>query len=65
MIYNTSKKFPVFVANRLFKIEGESDSKQSEYVESKSNSANSASRSLSAKELSSTWHRGSDFFVEI
>ena len=43
MSNNASKKFPVFVANRLSKIEGASDPKQWRYVESKLNPADDAS----------------------
>ena len=64
MINNTCKKFPVFVANRLSKIEEGSNSKQWRYVESKSNPADDASRGLSAKELSSRWLRGPEFLWE-
>ena len=61
MINNASKKFPVFVANRLSKIEGASDSKQWCYVENKFNSADDASRGVSTKDLSSRWLCGPKF----
>ena len=61
MINNASKKFPVFVANRLSKIEGASDPKQWRYVESKFNPADDASRGISTKDLSSRWLCGPKF----
>ena len=64
MINNTCKKFPVFIANRLSKIEEGSNSKQWRYIESKSNPADDASRGLSAKELSSRWLSGPEFLWE-
>ena len=64
MINNTCKKFPVFVANRLSKIKEGSNSKQWQYIESKSNSVDDVSRGLRAKELSSRWLRGPEFLWE-
>ena len=61
MINNTSKKFPVYVANSLSKIEGASDPKQWRYVKSKLNPADDASRGVSTKDLSSRWLCGSKF----
>jgi len=60
---NTSKRFPVFVANRLSKIENGSNVLQWRYVPTRLNPADSTSRGTSVKKLmrSRTWLTGSDF----
>jgi len=60
---NTSKRFPVFVANRLSKIEDGSNVSQWRYVPTTLNPADSASRGISVKKLmrSRVWLTGPGF----
>ena len=59
-IYNSSKRFPVFVANRLAEIDRCSDARSWNYVPSKINPTDDVSRGVTAKSLvkSSKWLRG-------
>ena len=60
---NTSKRFPVFVANRLSKIEDGSNVLHWRYVPTRLNPADSVSRGISVKKLmrSGMWFTGPDF----
>ena len=62
-IYNSKKRFPVFVANRLAEIERYSNPKSWRYVPSELNPADEVSRGISAQRLitSSTWIHGPKF----
>ena len=63
MIHNTSKRFPTFVANRLTKIEEQSEPCQWKYVDTNRNPADQASRGISPSSLHTdcTWLKGPDF----
>ena len=63
MIHNTSTRYPVFVANRLTKIEQGSNPTQWRYVDSKRNIADHVSRGLSATDTisASRWFKGPEF----
>ena len=63
MVKNTNRRFPVFVANRLTKIEESSDHNQWRFVNSEMNVADHASRGMSASTLlhNSCWFKGPDF----
>ena len=65
MIHNTSKRLPTFVANRLAKIEEQSDPSQKKYVNSQQNPADQASRGISPLSLTTngTWFTGPKFFI--
>ena len=59
---NESKRFHVFVANRVQEIQDCTDKKQWRYIESKQNPADEASRGMRAKELQdSRWILGPEF----
>ena len=63
-INNTTRRFHVFVANRIQQIHDHTNPQQWQYVDSKSNPADAASRGLSARQLvddDSRWLRGPDF----
>ena len=62
-IYNSSKRFPVFVANRLAEIERNSDIQSWRYVPSKLNPADEATRCKQAQAFveSSMWLSGPEF----
>ncbi|KAJ8041407.1 hypothetical protein HOLleu_12215 [Holothuria leucospilota] len=61
-INNDAKKFHVFVSNRVQLIRDLTDVKQWQYVSTKENPANHASRGLCASELFSTnWYTGPEF----
>ena len=66
MIRNTNKRFPVFLANRLTKIEELSTADQWKYVPSKDNAADLASRGIDALLLvsKSCWIRGPEFLFK-
>jgi len=51
MIFDTNKRFPTFVANRIAKIEEGSKPDEWRYVASKLNPAHCASRGISASPL--------------
>jgi len=63
MIHNTSTRYPVFVANRLTKIEQGSDPTQRRCVDSKRNASDHVSRGLSATGIlsASRWFKGPEF----
>ena len=63
MIHNSAKRFPAFVANRLAKIDDLSEPTQWKYVNFNLNSADDATRGLTASKLkqSSHWINGPDF----
>ena len=68
MIANTNKRFPLFIANRLTKIEEHSTSDQWRYVPTKKNPADFATRGIDAESFvsnSSTWLQGPKFLSEI
>ena len=59
---NESKRFHVYVANRVQEIQDCTDKKQWRYIESKQNPADEASRGMRAKELQdSRWILGPEF----
>ena len=59
---NESKRFHVYVANRVQEIQDCTDKKQWRYIESKQNPADVASRGMKAKELQdSRWILGPEF----
>jgi len=62
-IRNTNKRFPVFVANRLAKIEDGSNADQWRYVNTKSNVADEGTRGMSCSKFSKScyWLRGPSF----
>ena len=63
-VYNSRKRFKVFIANRLAEIEKYSDITSWRYVPSKLNPADEVSRGASTESFvtSSAWLSGSDFF---
>ena len=63
MIHNSSKRFPIFVANRLAKIDETSNPNQWRYVPSNLNPADDATRGLDASKLisQSRWINGPYF----
>jgi len=63
MISNANKHFPVFVANRLAKIEQASVPAQWRFIDSPSNVADHVSRGLTASELitNGSWFEGLSF----
>ena len=63
-IKNDSKRFHVFVANRVQQIRDQTSPSQWRHVETKSNPADGASRGITAKELveGSRWISGPKFF---
>ncbi|XP_072179391.1 uncharacterized protein [Diadema setosum] len=65
-ISNESRRFHVYVANRVQQIRNESDPESWHYVDTSSNPADDASRGLTARELvdSSTWLAGPSFLHE-
>ena len=64
-IRNITKRFPVFVANRLATIESFSNINQWNYVPSKLNPADIASRGLKAQKLkTSEWLQGPTFLLQ-
>ena len=65
-IYNSSKRFPVFVANRLTEIERNSDIQSWRYVPSKLNPADEATRCKQAQAFveSSMWLSGPEFLQQ-
>ena len=66
MINNSEKRFPVFVANRLSKIDEGSTPDQWRYVDTKSNPADDATRGLTSENLTinSRWFSGPLFLLE-
>ena len=60
-IENTSRRFSVFVANRLSTIHASSQVSQWRYVESRKNPADLASRGAMPDDDCSTWLRGPEF----
>ncbi|XP_077976283.1 uncharacterized protein LOC120332657 [Styela clava] len=62
-IRNCNKRFPVFVANRLAKIDGGSEVSQWRYVATKQNPADEASRGIGVKKMAtkSRWLSGPEF----
>ena len=61
-IGNVSKRFDVFVANRVQEIRDRTDPDQWQYVSTEHNPADAASRGMTVKELkSSSWFRGPSF----
>nr|XP_039254127.1 uncharacterized protein LOC120331151 [Styela clava] len=65
-IYNSSKRFPTFIANRLAKIEEGSEPHQWRYVPSELNPADYASRGMTAKKLiaKKSWLQGPEFLYQ-
>ncbi|XP_041458034.1 uncharacterized protein LOC121410188 [Lytechinus variegatus] len=65
-ISNESRRFHVYVANRVQQIRNVSDPASRYYVDTSTNPADDASRGLTAKELlvSSTWQAGPGFLHE-
>lgn len=64
-INNSSRRFHVYVANRVHKIRESSDTNQWHYVSTKENPADLASRGLTASEVQqSMWFTGPDFLWE-
>ena len=65
-IYNETKRFHVFVANRVQQIREHTSPSQWRYVRSEENPADPASRGLSVQELkeSNLWWRGPSFLTE-
>lgn len=64
-INNTSRRFYVYVCNRISRIRASSDPKQWHYVSSEMNPADLATRSVPAKCLQSiSWFRGPTFLLE-
>ena len=66
VINNSNKRFPVFVANRLAKIDEGSNPNEWKYVDTKSNPADDATRGLSSAKLTaeSRWFSGPQFLLE-
>ena len=64
-IKNETKRFHVFVANRVQDIRQHTDPSQWRYIDSKSNPADLASRGVSARELlnNSLWWHGPPFLT--
>ncbi|KAJ8041002.1 hypothetical protein HOLleu_15480 [Holothuria leucospilota] len=61
-ISNESKRFHVYLANRVHKIRAVSDPNQWQYIPTDQNPADIASRSVPADQLTkTTWFRGPDF----
>jgi len=67
MIANTNKRFPVFIANRLTKIEEHTTVDQWRYVPSKENPADLASRGIDAESFvsNSNWFQGPEFLLDL
>ncbi|XP_077973258.1 uncharacterized protein LOC144428215 [Styela clava] len=65
-IYNSSKRFPTFIAIRLAKIEEGSEPHQWRYVPSELNPADYASRGMTAKKLiaKKSWLQGPEFLYQ-
>ncbi|XP_077973262.1 uncharacterized protein LOC144428217 [Styela clava] len=65
-LYNSSKRFPTFIANRLAKIEEGSEPHQWHYVPSELNPADYASRGMTAKKLiaKKSWLQGPEFLYQ-
>ena len=64
-VNNESKRFHVFVANRICQIRQHSEPSQWKYVRSKDNPADGASRGFTVDQLiSSNWFTGPDFLWE-
>ena len=63
MVKNTNTRFPVFVANRLAKIEEVSSPTQWRFINSELNAADHVSRGLSALDFvrTSQWFAGPEF----
>ena len=57
IIQNSTKRFPVFVANRLAIINEHTQATAWRYVPSKLNSADFATRSISASHMGGAWER--------
>ena len=65
MIYNTNKRFSVFVTNRLIKIEEHTTADQWRYVPSKKNPADMAARGIDAESFvfnSNVWLQDPNFY---
>ena len=67
MIANTNKRFPVFVANRLTKIEDHTAADQWRYVPSKENPADLATRGIDTESFVSNpyWLKGPEFLLDV
>ena len=68
IISNTNKRFSIFVANRLTKIEEHTTADQWRYVPSKKNSADMATRGIDAELFvsnSNVWLQGPEFLLEV
>ena len=68
MISNTNKRFPVFVANRLTRIEEHTSADQWRYVPSKKNPADMATRGIDAESFvsnSNVWLQGPEFLLDV
>ena len=65
-IYNSRKRFPVFVANRLAEIERDNDVEDWRYVPSGLNPADEVSRGVTAEVLadSAMWLKGPEFLLK-
>ena len=65
LIRNTSRRYPVFAANRISKIEENSDPTQWHFVNGKDNPADIASRGMDVKALiNSSWFQGPSFLLQ-
>jgi len=66
MIKNATKRFPVFVSNRLSQIEAASEPSQWHFVEGVQNPTDDASRGLnSVGRLKDLWLHGPQFLLEL
>ena len=65
-IYNDSKRFKIYVANRIRKIKDETTKEQWRYINTKENPGDDASRGLSIKQAErvSRWFNGPDFLYK-
>ena len=64
MIKYSTKRFPVFVRNRLSQIEEASDPNQWRFIDGVRNPADDASRGRAAHELDSRWLQGPPFLQQ-
>ena len=65
LIRNTSRRYPIFVANRISKIEENSDPTQWHFVNGKDNPADIASRGMDVNALiNSLWFQGPSFLLQ-
>ena len=65
MIANTNKRFPVFVANRLTKIEEHTTADQWRYVPSKENSADLFTQGIESFVSNPYWLKGPEFLLDV